>query len=68
MKYYKQSGRKETSYIQHDEGRLTGLVTSCVEAAFYTKVFKERLRGGEDEEVDVSSYWITLRKRKITGT
>jgi hypothetical protein len=47
MKWYKQSRRKGTSYIQYDEGTLTGLVTSCVEAAFYTMVFKERDKGRE---------------------
>jgi hypothetical protein len=28
---------------------------------------KERYEWREDEEVDVSSYWITLRKREDTG-
>jgi hypothetical protein len=31
-------------------------------------LIKEKIRRMEDEEEDISSYWITLRKRKGTGT
>ena len=38
----------------------------CVESAFYNRFLKERQKGGqkwkEDEEEDVGSYWMTLRK------
>jgi hypothetical protein len=33
-KYYIESRRRGISYIQLKEGRLTGLVTSCVGTAF----------------------------------
>jgi len=50
--------------------RLTGLVTFCVETAFYNGLLKERYKGGqklqEDKEEDVGSYWMTLRKGEDT--
>ena len=53
------------------EGRLTELVTSCIGTAFYNTLLKERYREGqkwrEDEDEDVSSYWMTLKKREGTG-
>jgi len=42
------------------------LVTSCVGSAFYDTLLKERLKGIEDNKEDVSSYWMTLKKRKDT--
>jgi len=33
-KYYKTTGKKGTPYIQWNEGKLTGLVTSSVGTAF----------------------------------
>ena len=42
MKYYLQSRSTEISYIQYNEGRLTGLVTSCVGTAFWNTLLKER--------------------------
>jgi hypothetical protein len=51
-------------------GRRTGLVTFCVETAFYNGLLKERYKGGkkwqEDKEEDVGSYWMTLRKGEDT--
>jgi hypothetical protein len=46
------------------------LVTFCVEIAFYNRFLKERYKEGykgkEDEEEDVGSYWMTLRKGEDT--
>jgi hypothetical protein len=44
---------------------ITGLATSCI--AFRKRLWKEREKGREDEEEDVSRYWMTLRKRQATG-
>jgi hypothetical protein len=41
-KYYIQPRRKETTYAQLSEERLTGVVTSCVGTAFYKTLVKER--------------------------
>jgi hypothetical protein len=46
------------------------LVTSCAGTVFkyVTEVkIKERLKGYEDEEEEVSSYFSNLRERKILG-
>ena len=51
-----------TSYIQWNEGRLTGLVTFCVGTAFWNTLLKEIYKGREDEEEDVSSCWMALRE------
>jgi hypothetical protein len=50
------------------EGRINGMVTSSVGTAF----IEGKLEGKneiwkEGEEGDVSSYWMTLRKRKDNG-
>jgi hypothetical protein len=34
------------SYIKYVNGRQTGLVTFCIETAFYNKLLKERYKGG----------------------
>jgi hypothetical protein len=65
-KYYTESRRRGISYIKYVEGRLPGLVTTCVVTAFQNTFRKERWKGQEDEE-DVSSYLINLRKREDTG-
>jgi len=41
-KYYLQSRSRGISYMKQVNGRLTGLVTFCVEIAFYNGLFKER--------------------------
>jgi hypothetical protein len=41
-KYYRQSRRKGMSYKPYKEGRLTGLVTSCIQTAFCNMSLKER--------------------------
>jgi hypothetical protein len=40
--YYKESGRKGTPYKENKEGRVAGLVTSCVETVFQNTLSKER--------------------------
>jgi hypothetical protein len=45
---------------------LNGLLTSCVITAFYNTLLKERYRGREEEEEEVSSYWMTLRKGDVS--
>jgi len=42
MKYYTESRRREISYIQQKEGRLTGLVTSCIGIVLHNTLLKER--------------------------
>jgi len=58
------------SYMKYVNGRRTGLVTFCVETAFYNGLLKARYKGGqkrqEDKEEDVESYWMTLRKGEDT--
>jgi len=44
MKYYLESRRKGTSYMQENEGRLTGLVTS-VRTALQTHVMEGKIEG-----------------------
>jgi hypothetical protein len=45
-KCYTESRRAGISYMQYKEGRLTGLVTSCVGTALYNTLLKERWREG----------------------
>jgi hypothetical protein len=55
--------------MKYVNGRRTGLVTFCVETAFYNGLLKERCKGGigqEDKEEDVGIYWMTLRKGQDT--
>jgi hypothetical protein len=46
--------------MKYVNGRRTGLVTFCVETAFYNGLLRERYKGGlkwqEDKEEDVESY------------
>lgn len=51
-------------HAKKEEGRLTEVVG----AAFQNMLLKERKKWREIEEEDVSSYWMTLRKRQIIGT
>jgi len=37
------------SYIKYVNGRRTGLVTFCVETAFYNGLLKERYRGDRND-------------------
>jgi hypothetical protein len=41
-KYYLESRSRGISYMKYVNERLTGLVTFCVETAFYNRLLKER--------------------------
>jgi hypothetical protein len=41
-KDYLESRSRGISYMKYVNGRLTGLVTFCVETGFYNKLLKER--------------------------
>jgi hypothetical protein len=45
-KYCLESKSREISYMKYVNGRRTGLVTFCVETAFYNGLLKERYKGG----------------------
>jgi hypothetical protein len=45
-KYGLESRSREISYMKYANGRRTGLVTFCVENAFYNGLLKERYKGG----------------------
>jgi hypothetical protein len=44
--YYLESRSRKISYMKYVNGRQTGLVTFCVETAFYNGLLKERYKGG----------------------
>jgi hypothetical protein len=44
------------------------LVTSYVTNAYYNTLLKNGYKGRIDEEEDISSYWIAIRKRGGAGT
>jgi hypothetical protein len=48
-KYYLESRSRGISYMKYVNGRLTGLVTFCVETAFYSGLLKERLKGDKSD-------------------
>jgi hypothetical protein len=41
-----ESRSRGISYMKYVNGRRTGLVTFCVETAFYNGLLKERYKGG----------------------
>jgi hypothetical protein len=41
-KYYLESRSRGIFYMKYVKGRITGLVTFCVETAFYNRLLKER--------------------------
>jgi hypothetical protein len=43
--YYLESRSREISYMKYVNGTRTGLVTFCVETAFYNGLLKERYKG-----------------------
>jgi hypothetical protein len=45
-KYCLESRSRKISCMKYVNGRRTGLVTFCVETAFYNKLLKERYKGG----------------------
>jgi hypothetical protein len=44
-KYYLDSRSRGISYMKYVHGRLTGLVTFCVETAFCNSLLKEKIKG-----------------------
>ena len=44
MKYYLESRRRGISYVKYGNGRLTELVTFCIEIAFYSGLLKGRYK------------------------
>jgi hypothetical protein len=44
--YYLESRSRGISYMKYVNGRRNGLVTFCVETAFYNGLLKERYNGG----------------------
>jgi hypothetical protein len=48
-KYYLESRNRGISYIKYADGRLTGLVTICVETAFYNGLLKKDTRGNRSD-------------------
>jgi hypothetical protein len=46
-KYYLESRSRGISYMKYVNGRLTGLVTFCIQTAFYNGLLKERKWGIE---------------------
>ena len=44
--YYLESRSRGISYMKYVNGKRTGLVTFCVETAFYNVLLKERYKGG----------------------
>jgi hypothetical protein len=59
---------KEEEYpTNNKKDRLTELITTCVKTAFLKQFIEREIKGGkdlkwlEDDEKDVSSYWIALR-------
>ena len=45
--YYSESRSRGISYMKYVNGRRTGLVTFCVETAFYKRVIEGKLQGGD---------------------
>jgi len=44
--YYLEARNRGIFYMKYVNGRQTGLVTFCVETAFYNGLLKERYKGG----------------------
>jgi hypothetical protein len=44
--YYLESRSREISYMKYVNGKQTGLVTFCVETAFFNGLLRERYKGG----------------------
>jgi hypothetical protein len=48
--YCLESRSRGISYMKYVNGRRTGLVTFCVETAFYNELLKERYKGRSDRK------------------
>jgi hypothetical protein len=55
MKYCKELSKKGISYIQSNEGSLTGLATPCIGTAFVKHVIEETIEGRKREKEGQSS-------------
>jgi hypothetical protein len=68
--YCLESRSRGISYMKYLNGRRIGLVTFSVGTAFYNGLLRERYKEvqklQEDEEEDVGSYRMTLRKGEDT--
>ena len=62
-KYYNESRKKGTSYMRQNKGKVSELAKFCIGTEFYITLLKEKWRGHEDEEKDVSDYWMALTFR-----
>jgi hypothetical protein len=49
MMYYLESRSRGISYLKYVTGRQTGLVTFCVETAFYNWLLKESYKGDRSD-------------------
>jgi hypothetical protein len=60
-KYCLESRSRGISYMKYVNGRRTGLVTFCVETAFYSGLLKERYKGGgrSDRTTRKKTYEVT---------
>jgi hypothetical protein len=47
--YYLESRSRKISYTKYVNGRRAGLVTICVETAFYNGLLKERYKGDRSD-------------------
>lgn len=54
--------------MQQNKGGLTGYVMSWVGTAFCYMILEEFCKGGEDEEEDLRSCCMTLRRIEDIGT
>jgi hypothetical protein len=58
---------EERNILRTVKGRLSGLVTSCVRTTLQNTLFKKIQKRRTNEKEDVSSYWMTLKKREGSG-
>ena len=56
-KYYIDSSKKETLWIQRNEGRLTVVITCCVGIALYNKLSKTIWKGKMREKTYTTATW-----------
>jgi hypothetical protein len=62
----KQQAKLKNILHTRKQSKVNGLVTPCVGTAFRKALFNEKWKGREDEEDDISSYKMTLRKMEDT--
>jgi len=59
-KYYVETRKKDSSYIQYNEGKLNALVTPCAGTAFQTTLLKDRWK-------DTRKYKMGKKTQAATG-